>query len=382
MFDRYGLNLLTSKLRLIRRLYKNCVDFGNPSEKTPVVSFGFHENYSTTLSFSRENPKDTLGLIPHLISRTIFAGAGSLHEMKKYLQAQRSLFISHIWGNRTFKDDRGIICTRVEPHTTVQGLQRLHLICGDALISPVNRFLLYGTTATVLDLLEDRKLKIEEYDEALAVEDFEGITRDPRKYILQGYSGKYWTALDVQKYLLDRAGTNYGGRDPQIGALLLLWQDTLKKLEHDPFQLVGRLDSITKQALYLCLDERFPEVSEEMFRQMQGNDMDYHDLNPNKSLFQALRSEGIMEELYSPHLFSRYSQNPPPRTRANFRGKFAEMLQKKTMQMQVLRGDEWDRCSLSPTARNFYPHIEDRVIGDPFNSYHEQLPEAEKLISQ
>ncbi|MBM3232750.1 hypothetical protein FJZ18_01120 [Candidatus Pacearchaeota archaeon] len=382
-FDRFGFNLLTGTLRLVRKLYKNSIDFGNPKRNSPPVSFGFHENYSTKIMFGQSNPSGLLALVPHLISRTIFGGAGSLHKANKFLRAQRSLFVNKLWSFNAIKDERGIICTRVQPHTEISGLQRLQLTCGDALISPVNRFLLYGTTATVVDLIEDRIIPLCDYDTSYAVEDFHGITYDPENYILRGFPSKNWTALDVQRRILDSAIKSYSHRDPQTNAILFLWEDTLNKLEYDPFQLVGRLDAITKKALYTCLDERFPDVPEDSFWQMRGIDMNYHDINPNYSIFQVMRSEGIMEDLYSNKLFSWYMQNPPPKTRAHFRGNLAKILIRAKEDLAVLDGDEWDKCVPLSDIYNIYPNLWDLdlSIDDPFNSYNDRLTEIKGILS-
>jgi hypothetical protein len=160
---------------------------------------------------------------------------------------------------------------------------------------------------------------------------------------------------------------------------LFLWEDTLKKLENDPFQLVGRLDAITKHALYLCFDERFPAFSEESFWQMRGVDMDYHDLDPNKSFFQAMRSKGIIEDLYAKKLFSWYMQNPPPETRAHFRGNLAKMLNKSSRNLRVLSGNAWNNCTPFPSTYNIYPGLKDTVLSieDPFDSYQGRLLDIE-----
>ena len=50
---------------------------------------------------------------------------------------------------------RGIINTRDEPHADADKYRRLHVIIGDANLAETSTYLKVGTTALVLDLIED-----------------------------------------------------------------------------------------------------------------------------------------------------------------------------------------------------------------------------------
>src|ERR1700742_3673395 len=98
-------------------------------------SYGCHENYCT----SRH---DDLGhyaevLIPFLVSRQIYAGAGKvLHTARgaTYSIAQRA---EHIWEGVSSATTRSrpIINTRDEPHADAERFRRLHVIVGDSNMS-------------------------------------------------------------------------------------------------------------------------------------------------------------------------------------------------------------------------------------------------------
>lgn len=117
-------------------------------------SYGSHENYSTELS-SVAGPEAELfrqALIPFLVTRHLFAGAGLISSNSHgYELSQRSRFLRRVVGDDTIYD-RAIVCTRFEPHSTSKG--RLHLVLGDSLQMQLGSFLRFGTTALVILMLE------------------------------------------------------------------------------------------------------------------------------------------------------------------------------------------------------------------------------------
>src|SRR5215204_1536571 len=120
-------------------------------------SYGCHENYLT----SRH---DDLGhyaevLIPFLVSRQIYAGAGKvLHTARgaTYSIAQRA---EHIWEGISSATTRSrpIINTRDEPLADAERFRRLHVIVGDSNMSEYTNFLKMGTASIVLRMLEEDK---------------------------------------------------------------------------------------------------------------------------------------------------------------------------------------------------------------------------------
>src|SRR5215213_2240287 len=137
------------------RLYKNNTDFIGHS-------YGCHDNYL----MRRDLPWDRLvsDVVPFLVTRQIFAGAGkmgvegedSAGQMGVFQIAQRSDFFSVLCSIDTM-NRRPLVNTRDEPHADAQKYRRFHVIIGDANMSHWATALKIGTTALVLDLIEQGK---------------------------------------------------------------------------------------------------------------------------------------------------------------------------------------------------------------------------------
>ena len=130
------------------RIFKNNVDsFGN--------TYGAHENYLVT-PHAMENIRF---LVPFLVSRQIFSGAGkvavgSTPGESSYQLTQRADFIDRIFSDRT-SQVRGIINLRKREIPKHGQNLRLHLLVGDSNMSEYALGLRVGTTALVLRLLEE-----------------------------------------------------------------------------------------------------------------------------------------------------------------------------------------------------------------------------------
>jgi len=92
-------------------------------------------------------------LIPHLISRIVYSGAGGWHPFSNGLQftlSPRTHYLNMVISQDGFYG-RGILNTRDES-LSADGNKRLHLQCGDSLESQTAIFLAMGTTALVVAL--------------------------------------------------------------------------------------------------------------------------------------------------------------------------------------------------------------------------------------
>src|SRR5579872_2449815 len=132
------------------QLYKNNVDGKG-------ASYGSHENYL----MSRQTPFSAViaGLTPFLVSRQVVTGSGRVGigpagDEPGFQLSQRADYIEVEVGLETTLK-RGIINTRDEPHADADRYRRLHVIIGDANLSETSTYLKLGTTALVLDLIEE-----------------------------------------------------------------------------------------------------------------------------------------------------------------------------------------------------------------------------------
>ena len=118
-------------------------------------SYGCHENY--LVERDGDFTKFTDVLIPFLVTRQVYAGAGKVLQTARgamYCVSQRA---EHIWEGVSSATTRSrpIINTRDEPHADAERFRRLHVIVGDSNMSEYTTFLKVGTTSIVLRMLEE-----------------------------------------------------------------------------------------------------------------------------------------------------------------------------------------------------------------------------------
>src|SRR5438445_187556 len=123
-------------------------------------SYGTHENY--LMDRSAPFGRVVQHVMPHFITRQIFAGAGKVGteapstgglDVPFQLSQRADFFEEEVGLETTLK--RPIVNTRDEPHADAQKYRRLHVIVGDANLSEVATFLKVGVTALVLCMIED-----------------------------------------------------------------------------------------------------------------------------------------------------------------------------------------------------------------------------------
>ncbi|MCP4850954.1 MAG: Pup--protein ligase, partial [Actinomycetia bacterium] len=119
-------------------LFKNNTDSANNS-------YGCHENYLTTRRDEQAEYDEVL--IPFLVTRQIWAGAGKIFENARggagFSISQRA---AHIWEGVSSATTRSrpIINSRDEPHADAERFRRLHVIVGDSNMSEYAAFLKVG----------------------------------------------------------------------------------------------------------------------------------------------------------------------------------------------------------------------------------------------
>ena len=192
------------------RLYKNNTDFVGHS-------YGCHDNYLV----SREIAWDRIvaGILPFLITRQIFAGAGKMGIEAEstsgkpgiFQISQRADFFSVLVSIDTM-NRRPLINTRDEPHVDASRYRRLHVILGDSNMSEWATAMKIGTTALVLDLIERREAP--QLEIAQPVDANKSISRDQTyDWIIELKDGRKISAIDVQRIYLKAAARVDDGMD-------------------------------------------------------------------------------------------------------------------------------------------------------------------------
>ncbi|MBM3694156.1 MAG: proteasome accessory factor PafA2 [Actinobacteria bacterium] len=331
--DKAGERILARSMRAANRLLdpgQEIVVYKNNSDGKGN-SYGTHENYLV----DRAVPFAHLVrvLLPWFVSRQVFTGAGKVGSengagVARYQISQRADFFEEEVGLETTLK-RPIVNTRDEPHADPQRYRRLHVIAGDANLCEVATFLKVGTTAIVLAMTEDEVVRAD-LAVAAPVAAMRTVSHDPTcRATVELVDGSRCTAVELQWEFLrlarayaDRSGLEACG-GPEVGGLVLdRWERTLTALEVDPMDLDGQLDWVTKLRLleaYVARDGLAwgdPKLA--------LLDLQYHDVRPERSLYERLVAAGTVERLVDEDAVTAAITDPPPSTRAYFRGRCLE----------------------------------------------------------
>ncbi|GAB4544940.1 MAG: hypothetical protein OHK0023_02480 [Anaerolineae bacterium] len=240
-------------------IYKNNSDHkGN--------SYGCHENYLLSAGLyedliKRKFHKTLRALIPFLISRAIFIGAGKVGTendlaAEGFQLTQRADFFETLIGLQT-THNRPLINTRDEAHAEKDTYRRLHVILGDANLAEYSTLLKIGTTQLILQMLEDNALHLN-FTLDDPIDAYQMISRDMtfRRPLLLD-SGDTVSALEMQQQYLGAAKQYLEAKASELDEewltamreIVTLWEDTLEKLSRDWKLLSTRLDWAIKRNL-------------------------------------------------------------------------------------------------------------------------------------
>ena len=298
------------------RLYKNNTDFVGHS-------YGCHDNYL----MRRDVPWNRIvsGVLPFLITRQIFAGAGKLGiEMESaagqpgiYQISQRSDFFSVLVSIDTM-NKRPLVNTRDEPHADTNRYRRFHVILGDSNMSEWATALKIGTTAIVLDLIE--RGAVPELEIAQPIDATKSISRDQNyDWIIELRDGRKISAIDVQRlYLKAAQKVDFGGNE-EVGWLLREWENVLNDLERDVALTRDRVDWVAKKFLLQALQEEENLSWSDPW--LQAIDLEYHNVTLEQGLFYELVRQGSMRRFVTEEQIKNAIFAPPETTRAFFRGR-------------------------------------------------------------
>ncbi len=323
LYDKAGERIMAAAARVAsessgRRisLYKNNSDGkGN--------SYGAHENYL----LARETPfGDVIRYaMTFLVTRQVFTGAGKVGRENDrppvdYQVTQRADFFEEEVGLETTLK-RPIINTRDEPHGDPSKYRRLHVIIGDANLSEIQNFLKLGTTALVLAALEDGAIP-DPLDLSDPVESCWRVSHDVslrRPIELDG--GGTATALEIQTRYLEWLSKYVEKEldDPVWQRVIDEWERTLSLLDSDPMKLADTLDWVAKKRLLDGYVDR--DSLDWSAPKLRAFDLQYHDVDPTKGLYNRLAARGSMRRLFDDQELEKAAVDPPERTRAYFRGR-------------------------------------------------------------
>ncbi len=331
-------------------------------------SYGCHENYLVGRHGDFQRTVDTL--IPFLVTRQIFIGAGKLLQTARgtvYSVAQRA---EHIWEGVSSATTRSrpIINTRDEPHADAERYRRLHVIAGDSNMSEYATYVKLGTVAALLQMLEDdvvfRDLSLE--NPIRAIREISHDTTCRRKIRLS--NGRELSALDIQWEYLDRAirYSRSPGFPAPVQRAVEMWEHLLTGLEKDPMTLEREVDWVAKYRLIDRYRARWDlSLSDPKIALV---DLSYHDVNRQRGLFYLLQRKGMVDRAVTDEAIDDAMTRPPQTTRARLRGEFIKAAKAKKRDFTV----DWVHLKLNDQAQRTV------LCKDPFKATDERV---EKLIS-
>lgn len=320
------------------RLFKNNTDYHG-------FSYGCHENYLISRAVAFE--AIIQGLLPFLVTRQIFAGAGKVGLEREasreplYQLSQRADYFTEVVGVDT-QHRRPLINTRDEPHADARRYRRLHCILGDANMSEYATALKVGTTSLVLSLIERGFAPPWQLLDPLGAA--RHISRDPTwRWEVALTDGHTLPAPELQRLYLKAAREAFTGEDGETDRVLDEWAEVLDTLQDDPMKLDDRLDWVIKRRV---LDEAdMGEGEKADLDLLQSLDLQYHDIDLEAGLYLALEQAGAVQRVVDEEAVRRAMSTPPPDTRAAIRGmcvsRFAE----------AVRGLSWAYVDLMEDGR-------------------------------
>ncbi len=332
-------------------------------------SYGCHENYCTT----RKDDFSAYGevLIPFLVSRQIYAGAGKVLQTARgamYCVSQRA---EHIWEGVSSATTRSrpIINTRDEPHADAERYRRLHVIVGDSNMSEYTNFLKVGACALMLRMLEEPQVVLRDMTLENPIRAIREISHDmtcTRRVRLA--NGREVSALDIQSEYLNRAlrFAEHHDLTDQEQLALEMWEHCLTHLADDPMKLDRELDWVIKYKLIENYRERHGiELNDAKVALV---DLQYHDVNRERGLFYRMQKRGMVERMVTDEEISHAVENPPATTRARLRGEFIRRAKEQKRDYTV----DWVHLKLNDQAQRTV------LCKDPFKAHDDRV---EKLIA-
>ena len=335
-------------------------------------SYGCHENY--LIHRKLDYLKHLDGLLPFLVTRQLFAGAGKLLKTSTgivYVLSQRA---DHMWDavSSATTRSRPMINTRDEPHANSDKYRRLHVISGDSNMSEISMLLKVATMDLLLAVMEigaiPSDLRVENPMKAIrdVARDLDGSA----SVSLQ--DGLTMSAVEIQRTYYELVSANIHRFDWELSNLhkkaLILWGQIIEAFENGD---LSEFDSV--------LDWRIKLQILTAYRLEQGLlldsaklaqvDLMYHELSPDRGIYNLLVAQGRVPVILSAGNIDDAVATPPQTTRAKLRGDFLAAAKVKKSSIAT----DWMHLKVNlPVERGV-------SLPDPFNSQDERVTD---LISQ
>jgi len=343
-------------------LFKNNTDSANNS-------YGCHENYLTTRRDEQAEYDEVL--IPFLVTRQIWAGAGKIYENARggagFSISQRA---AHIWEGVSSATTRSrpIINSRDEPHADAERFRRLHVIVGDSNMSEYVTFLKIGACGLILRMLEEPNVVFRDMTLENPIRAIREISNDLTcRRPVRLASGREMSPLDIQREFLDRAlrFAEHRETSPEEDQVLAMWEHCLTGIERDPLSLDRECDWVAKYHLVEAYRDRHGLALSDP--RVLLLDLQYHDVDRQRGLYYRKQGRGLMERTTTDRDIAMAVEEAPATTRARLRGDFIRRAKERRRDFTV----DWVHLKLNDQAQRTV------LCKDPFRSEDERV---DKLI--
>jgi len=290
-------------------------------------------------------------LVPFLVSRAVFSGAGMVARDGGFQLADKAPAINCVLGLGGFLKDRPIFtfghffkticaesCFAPSAFFELFGRwQRMQIGLGDSNMAESAEYLRIGTTALVLDVIEAGEMpRLPPLRRP--VKALHSFCRDVTlQESIELKSGGSWTAIRLQRFYLE-ACQQFLARRPnaplEAHDIVTRWREVLDGLDErvlsgrTPDWMIGSIDWVTKEYL---LDEAGPNAS---WSKLKKIDISYHEL-AETGYFELLRSAGLVECLVNEPDIQRAFRTPPPDSPATMRGHFMREFTEDGVELSV-----------------------------------------------
>ncbi|MCX6405225.1 MAG: Pup--protein ligase [Actinobacteria bacterium] len=337
-----------------------------------VNSYGCHENYLINRKLDYLQHLD--GLLPFLVTRQLFCGAGKLLKTSSgvvYVMSQRA---DHMWDavSSATTRSRPMINTRDEPHANSDKYRRLHVISGDSNMSETAMLLKVATMDLVLAVMEagaiPANLRVDNPMKAIR-----DVARDlSGRAQVQLQDGRTLSAVETQRIYFELVCSNierFGWKLSELhNQALTLWGQIISAFENGD---LSDFDSV--------LDWRIKLQLLTAFQNEQGLALDsaklaqvelmYHELSADRGIYNLLLSQDRINRVVSNTEIESATKLPPQTTRAKLRGEFLSAAKKTKTSIAT----DWMHLKVNlPVERSV-------SLPDPFSATDDRVQD---LISQ
>ncbi len=280
-------------------------------------TYASHENHSIRSPIHWMNN----AILSHLVSRTVYCGAGGLHPRTgtSFVLSPRALSMTH-----------RLVCSRIEAHAHDDS-GRLHVPFGDTLAMNQSCYLKIGTTALLIALLDRRSIDADDLPELVdPVAAAAAIAADPSLTVTVEVSGgRRRTALQIQHRILELVDAAVRARSAAIPDwaehVVEEWRTVLWQLAEAPDD--SCLDWVVKRKVFALETRRLADAPTRQGHETSEDALRWR-LAKVDFMFAAL-PHGVAEEFtddagpaISADEVEQARTSPPGVTRAQTRSRF------------------------------------------------------------